>query len=219
MIRVFILFILNILFISSLFSQETNNTTSLENRMNEYTENKKLEWSYNPLRKLESDKYFYGIADPHNYIIRYWVGGVINSKDLYDNKNFRTEDIYVFHSPKLASELSVAGFCINDETHRFNIGVAYSALVNLASYVNGKDQLYGTSFIFGTYLQVEAYFDYIYNNVLKLRIAPVRHISFHTSGDILGDPSLNDKEFRDTGYEQVHIYIAYRYGWLSFYGG
>ena len=71
-------------------------------------------------------------------------------------------------------------------------------------------------------MQVEAYFEYIFNNKLKIRFAPLRHICIHMSGDILGDETLYDKkkeEFRDVGFEQMHLSANYRWGWFSFYGG
>lgn len=76
--------------------------------------------------------------------------------------------------------------------------------------------------MYGTYMQVVSFFDYIFNNTFKLRFSPLRHICAHISGDILGDEKLYNREkedFKDSGFEQMHISAYYKYGWFTFYGG
>lgn len=50
--------ILFILFALPIYSQNTENENSLENKMNNYKEKVKVKWKYNPLRIYETDRYF-----------------------------------------------------------------------------------------------------------------------------------------------------------------
>lgn len=82
---------------------------------------------------------------------------------MISNPNkFKLQNILLYFDPKLAVDLSPIAFNINSDKHRFRIGVAYSVKLFLGSYAKGKDQLYGETFLFGDYMQVEAYFEYIY---------------------------------------------------------
>ena len=208
-----------LIIISNLIYSQNND--SLENKMNNYIEKVKLNWKYNPLRTYETDKYFSPWLDPYNYNTSFWLGDILNDQQLYPNK-FKLQNILLYFDPKLAVDLSPIAFNINSDKHRFRIGVAYSVKLFLGSYAKGKDQLYGETFLFGDYMQVEAYFEYIYNNKLKIRFAPLRHTCYHMGGDIFGDENLynkNEEEFRDFGFEQMHLSAYYRWGWFSFYGG
>ncbi|CRF34566.1 hypothetical protein BRSU_2103 [Brachyspira suanatina] len=214
--------IIFILFTFPIYAQNIENTNSLENKMNNYKEKVSVQWKYNPLRVYETDKYFSPWLDPDNYNTSFWFGDILNSKSLYLNKNFNLDNIVMYFSPKLAVDLAPIAFNIDGDKHRFRIGVAYSLKLFFGSYKKGQDQLYGATFLFGNYMQVEAYFEYIFNNELKVRFAPLRHICVHIGGDILGDNTLYDKnkeEFRDVGFEQMHLSANYRWGWFSFYGG
>lgn len=210
------------LFALNLYSQNMENNDSLENKMNDYKEKVKVQWRYNPLRIYETDKYFSSWLDPDNYNSSFWFGDILNIENLYPNKNFDLSNLILYFSPKLAVDLAPIAFNIDGDKHRFKIGVGYSLKLFFGSYKAGNDQLYGTTFLFSTYMQVEAYLEYIFNNKLKVRFAPLRHICAHIGGDILGDDTLYDKkieEFRDEGFEQMHLSAAYRWGWFSFYGG
>ncbi|WP_297277090.1 hypothetical protein [uncultured Brachyspira sp.] len=213
---IFIILLYNI----HLYSQDNND--SLENKMNNYKEKVKLKWQYNPLRIYETDKYFSPWLDPDNYNSSFWFGDIINIENLYPNPNFNLNNVLLYFSPKLAVDLAPIAFNLNGDKHRFRIGVAYSLKLFFSSYGKGQDQLYGATFLNGIYMQVEAYFDYIFDNKLKIRFAPLRHICSHISGDILGDETLYDKnkeKFRDVGFEQMHLSAYYRWGWFSFFGG
>ncbi len=214
--------ILFIILLSSLLYSQNSNDNSLENKMNNYKDKISVQWKYNPLRIYETDKYFSPWLDPDNYNTSFWFGDVLNAKTLYPNKNFNLDNVVMYFSPKLAVDLAPIAFNINGDKHRFRIGVGYSLKLFFSSYKKGEDQLYGSTFLYGNYMQVEAYFEYIFNNKLKIRFAPLRHICIHMSGDILGDETLYDKkkeEFRDVGFEQMHLSANYRWGWFSFYGG
>lgn len=217
-----IFFLVYIMLINNIYLYSQENTNSLKNKMNNYKEKVKVQWQYNPLRIYETDKYFSPWLDPDNYNSSFWFGDIINDKNLYINQNFNLNNIVLYFSPKLAIDLAPIAFNVNGDKHRFRIGVAYSLKLFLGSYKEGEDQLYGKTFLFADYMQVEAYFDYIFDNKLKIRFAPLRHICAHMGGDILGDNTLYDKnkeEFRDIGYEQMHLSAYYRWGWFSFYGG
>ena len=88
------------------------------------------------------------------------MGDILNDQQLYPNK-FNLQNILLYFDPKLAVDLSPIAFNINGDKHRFRIGVAYSVKLFLGSYAKGKDQLYGETFLFGDYMQAEAYFEYI----------------------------------------------------------
>ncbi|MEI0799524.1 hypothetical protein R4Q14_14530 [Brachyspira intermedia] len=214
--------ILFILFALPIYSQNTENENSLENKMNNYKEKMKVKWKYNPLRIYETDRYFSPWLDPDNYNTSFWFGDILNANHLYQNKNFNLDNVVMYFSPKLAVDLAPIAFNINEDKHRFRIGVGYYLKLFFGSYKKGQDQLYGTTFLYGNYMQVEAYFEYIFDNKLKVRFAPLRHICIHMGGDILGNETLYDKskeEFRDVGFEQMHLSANYRWGWFSFYGG
>ncbi|WP_300711682.1 hypothetical protein [uncultured Brachyspira sp.] len=207
---------------ASLYSQNAENGNNLENKMTNYSKKVSMQWRYNPLRIYETDKYFSSWLDPDNYNSSFWFGDILNAEKLYPNKNFNLDNAVLYFSPKLAVDLAPIAFNLNGDKHRFRIGVGYSLKLFFTSYKAGNDQLYGATFLFSQYMQVEAYFEYILDNKLKLRFAPLRHICSHISGDILGDETLYDKtkeEFRDSGFEQMHLSAAYRWGWFSFYGG
>ncbi|WP_300711904.1 hypothetical protein [uncultured Brachyspira sp.] len=202
-----------------IYSQETNNT--LKTKMDNYTKKTKMKWEFNPLRNYETDRYFSGWTDPNSYRNRFWIGDIFNIEKMYDNNNFNFNKMDFYYQPTLAVEVTPISFRYNN-VHRFKIGVGYLTHFFLSKYKSGYDQYYGQSLMYGTYMQVEVLFDYIFNNTFKLRISPLRHICSHISGDILGDENLYDKtkeEFKDTGYEQIHISAYYKYGWLNFYGG
>ena len=202
-----------------LIAQDSN---SLEYKMDSYSKEVKTKWKYNPLRNPETDKYFSGYSDINNYNTKFWFGTIFNANKIYNNKNFTIDKVIVFHSPTLATELAPIAFNIDGDKHRIRLGVGYMAKFNFAHYQYKYDKLYGTSFLFSTYMQVEVYLDYILNNKLKIRFSPIKHICYHMGGDILGDKSLHDEnkdEFIDVGFEQMHIAAYYRWGWFSFYGG
>lgn len=212
--------ILFIILLSALLYSQNDN--SIENKMKNYEKKIKLKWKYNPLRVYETDKYFSPWLDSDNYNSSFWFGDILNIKSLYRNNNFNLDNVVLYFSPKLAVDLAPIAFNIEGDKHRFRIGVGYALKLFFSSYKKGQDQLYGSTFLYGTYMQVEAYFEYIFDNKFKIRFAPLRHICSQISGDILGDNTLYNKskeEFRDVGFEQMHLSAYYKYGWFSFYGG
>lgn len=63
------------------------NTNSLEQKMESYSQKVKTQWKYNPLRNPETDKYFSGYADINNYNTKFWFGTIFNANKLYNNIN------------------------------------------------------------------------------------------------------------------------------------
>lgn len=189
--------------------------------MDNYAKKVKMQWEYNPFKNYETDRYFSSWVNPNAYNSKFWIGTIFNVKEMYPIKNFNLDRIQFFYQPTLATEVTPISFKINDK-HRFKIGVGYLTHFFFSKYNEGVSQYYGQSLLYGTYMQVEVFFDYIYDNVLKLRFTPLKHICSHISGDILGDPSLYDKdteEFRDAGFEQMSFSAYYKYSWFTFYGG
>ena len=210
--------IILISFTTIIHAEETN---SLNVKMDNYTQKLKMKWEFNPLKNYETDRYFSGWTDPNAYNSKFWIGEIFNIKEMYNNKNFNFDKMNFYYQPTLATEVTPIAFRYND-IHRFKIGVGYLTHFFLSSYKKGYDQYYGQSLMYGTYMQVEVFFDYIYNNTFKLRVTPLKHICAHISGDILGDPSLYDREkekFMDSGFEQMQVSAYYKYGWFTFYGG
>lgn len=215
------LYIICIICNSPLHSQSLENNDSLENKMIEYRKEKKVKWQYNPFREFETDKYLYGWLDPNVYNSKYWFGDILNIKEMYDKGNYDFDSVLIFHQPTLATEAAPIAFEYHND-HRFRIGVGYLTQFFLSAYPTGYDRYYGISLMYATHMQVEAYFDYIYKNKLRIRFTPLRHTCSHISGDILGDSELYDKnneEFRDVGFEQMHFSAHYNWGWFTFYGG
>ena len=128
-----------LIIISNLIYSQNND--SLENKMNNYIEKVKLNWKYNPLRTYETDKYF----SP-------WLGDILNANHLYQNKNFNLDNVVMYFSPKLAVDLAPIAFNINEDKHRFRMGVGYYLKLFFGSYKKGQDQLYGTTFLYGNYM-------------------------------------------------------------------
>ena len=189
--------------------------------MDSNTKEVKSKWLFNPFRAYDTDKYLYGWLDPYVYNSKYWIGDIFNIEEMYTNPNYNFDNMAFFHQPTLGSEIYPIAFNYKDK-HRFRIGVGYLTQFFLSVYKPHSSVLYGESLFFGTYMQVELYFDYIYNDTLRFRFTPVRHICTHIGGDILGDDKLYDRnteEFRDSSMELMHFSLYYKYGYFSFYGG
>lgn len=189
--------------------------------MDNYTEKVKTKWEYNPFRNYDTDRYFSSWVDPNAYNSKFWFGTIFNIKEMYPNKNFNLDEIILYYQPTLATEVAPISFKIN-EKHRFKIGVGYLTHFFFSHYGRGLGQYYGKSFMYGTYVQVDAFFDYIYDNTFKFRFSPLKHLCSQIAGDILGDETLYNKsteEFKDMGFEQMQFSSYYKYGWFVFYGG
>lgn len=203
----------------SLFCQETN--YSLKNKMNNYEKKVKMQWEYNPFKNYATDRYFSSWVDPNAYNSKFWFGTIFNIKEMYPNKNFNFDKMILYYQPTLATEVTPISFKYN-EKHRFKIGVGYLTHFFFSHYGGGFRQHYGASLMYGTYVQVDAFFDYIYDNTFKFRFSPLRHVCSHIAGDILGDDTLYDKSTDgsiDAGFEQMQLSAHYKYGWFTFYGG
>ncbi|WP_297206825.1 hypothetical protein [uncultured Brachyspira sp.] len=209
--------ILILIFLGELYPQ----TNSFKEKMDFHSKEVKSEWKFNPLRVYETDKYLYGWLDPEVYNCKYWIGDIFSIEDMYNNGNYRFDKMSFFHQPTLATEINPIVFNYKDK-HRFKIGVGFLTQFFLSVYNPDYKIFYGESLFYGTYMQVEAYFDYIYNDVLRFRFTPIRHICTHIGGDILGDNELYDRnkeEFRDSSIELMHFSLHYKYGYFTFYGG
>ena len=209
--------ILILIFLGELYPQ----TNSFKEKMDLHSKEVKSEWKFNPLRVYETDKYLYGWLDPEVYNCKYWIGDIFSIEDMYNNGNYRFDKMSFFHQPTLATEINPIVFNYKDK-HRFKIGVGFLTQFFLSVYNPDYKIFYGESLFYGTYMQVEAYFDYIYNDVLRFRFTPIRHICTHIGGDILGDNELYDRnkeEFRDSSIELMHFSLHYKYGYFTFYGG
>lgn len=193
--------------------------------MDGYTKSVRIQWPVNPFRDFEQDRYFYPWNDYDSYNSSFWLGSILNMEELYDADTFKLDSVSFYHAPKLGTELTLFSLGVDGYGgggHRFNLSLGFFAEFTFLSYNKGTDQLYGRSFLFGTFMQVEPFIDYIYKDTFRLRFSPCKHICYHMGGDILGDPSLYDRdveEFRDAGFEQVHVAAAYRWGWFTFHGG
>ena len=218
MIKIIFTFAVMLLLNSIIYSQESN---TFKDKMDNYTKKVKMKWEFNPLKNYETDRYFSGWLDPNAYSSRFWLGDIFNIEQMYNNDNFNFDKMDFYYQPTLATEVTPIAFRYN-EVHRFKIGIGYLTHFFLSKYKKGYDKYYGQSLMYGTYMQVEVFFDYIFNNTFKLRFSPLRHICAHISGDILGDETLYNKEkedFKDSGFEQMHVSAYYKYGWFTFYGG
>lgn len=207
-------FLIFLFFSFSLYSQDNE-------AMDSNTKEVKSKWLFNPFRAYDTDKYLYGWLDPYVYNSKYWIGDIFNIEEMYTNPNYNFDNMAFFHQPTLGSEIYPIAFNYKDK-HRFRIGVGYLTQFFLSVYKPHSSVLYGESLFFGTYMQVELYFDYIYNDTLRFRFTPVRHICTHIGGDILGDDKLYDRnkeEFRDSSIEFMHFSLNYKYVYFSFYGG
>lgn len=221
MIKLVKLLLLSLL-LTMAFSPAFAKEIPLDQQMDDYTTSIRIQWHKNPFRDFESDRYFYPWLDPDSYNSSFWMGSILNMEELYDAKKFKLDSVSFYHAPKLGTELTLFSLHLKDAVHRFNLSLGFFVDFTFLSYQKGTDQLYGRSFLFSTFMQVEPFIDYIYKDRLRVRVSPVKHICYHMGGDILGDPSLYDRsveEFRDAGFEQVHLAAAYRWGWFTFHGG
>ena len=208
------------IFIFLIFSNFLYSENNLKDKMDSHISEVKSKWKFNPFR-YETYKRLYGWLDPDVYNSKYWIGDILNIEKLYPKYEYRFDKMQFYHKPTLATEINPIEFLYRDK-HRLRIGVGFLTHFFLSVYKPNFEIYYGKSLFFGTYMQTELYFDYIYNDTLRFRFTPVRHICSHIGGDILGDSELYDKEneeFKDSSMEQMHFSLHYNYGYFTFYGG
>lgn len=134
--------------------------------------------------------------------------------------NLQIENVTLYFSPVIATEFSVVAFDVKNL--KFRLGVGVLAEFNLALYGGNPLPIYGKTFLFTDYIQVEVYLDFIIDDSWKFRWIPIRHKCSHASGDIYGDPSFHNPvrdKFADLSYEEMLFSIYYQWSWFTFYGG
>lgn len=193
---------------------------NFKNKMDKHISQVQNKWRFNPFR-YETLKRLYGWLDPEVYNSKYWIGDIFNIENMYPKYEYRFDKMAFYHQPTLATEINPIDILYKDN-HRFRIGVGFLTQFYLSVYKPNFSIYYGESLFFGTYMQTELYFDYIYKESLRFRFTPVRHVCAHIGGDILGDYELydiNKEEFRDSSIESMNFAIYYNYGYFTFYGG
>lgn len=216
--------------------EQENKDTSLISKandlaedMDQITDKKKVQWSFNPYNRKFKDKYFNPWVDPLSYNSYWYMYYPPLVEKYYNKEKFKLDSVLFYHNPQLGTQISPIAFAFDELKYRFYIGVGFLMSGHFLMYGHGATQLYGTHLFLNSVIQVEPYIDFIYKDNLRIRLTPIRHICYHMSGDILGDKSLHTNsedpnvqypdEFRDVGFEQVHASVNYRWGWFNFYGG
>lgn len=228
-------FSLLLIFISFSFfitaeEKEQSMFTNLENKMDDYTEKKEFQWLFNPFKRPYTDRFFSPWTDPLAYNSYWYMYYPPKVEEAYDKNKFKLDKVLFYHSPQLGTSVTPIAFGFDELKYRFYIGVGFLWNGYFMMYGKGATQLYGTHLALNYVIQVETFIDFIYKNNLRIRLTPVRHICYHMAGDIVGDESLhvlgnnhpdnpNKEQFKDVGFEQVHLSANYRWGWFNFYGG
>lgn len=222
------------LFIPQFFANEKapvsffNAFSNAEERMDNYTQSKLIQWNLNPFEHPYTDKFFNCWTDPASYNSYWYVYYPPKIEESYNKDKFNLDDVLFYHNPRIGTTVTPIAFSFNENTHRFYIGVGFLWDGYFMMYGHGTSKLYGTHLFLNSGLQVEPFIDYIYKDKLRIRLSPIRHICWHMAGDILGDNTLHNLDrnntgegdhFKDVGFEQVHASINYRWGWFNFYGG
>ena len=200
------------------YAQTASDIETTKEKMDTYAEKTKAKWKFNPFRRTDIEKRLIGWQDPYANITRFWIGSQLNANQMYPN--LHTENIVLYFSPTVATEFSVVAF--DTEKLKFRLGVGVLVELNLGLYGGKKFPIYGKTFLFTDYVQVEVYLDFIIDDSWKFRWIPIRHKCSHASGDILGDPTLHDpikNAFVDLGYEEMTFSLYYNWSWFTFYGG
>lgn len=206
----------------------SNAFSSAEENMENYDNNKHIQWNFNPFEHPYTDRFFNCWTDPSAYNSYWYVYYPPKIEESYDKTKFQLDKINFYHNPRLGVTVTPIAFGFNNQKHRIYVGVGFLWDAYFMMYGNGATKLYGTHLFLSSGLQVEPFIDYIYKDKLRIRFTPIRHICMHMSGDILGDETLHtlDKNntgngdlFKDIGFEQIHASINYKWGWFNFYGG
>lgn len=212
----------------SIIDKFFNAFSSAEERMDNYTEYKRIQWNFNPFKHPYTDRFFNCWTDPYAYNSYWYMYYPPKIKESYDETKFQLDKVLFYHNPRIGTTVTPIAFGFNKLKHRFYIGVGFLWDGHFLMYGHGATKLYGTHLFLNSGLQVEPFIDYIYKDKLRIRLTPIRHICWHMSGDILGDDTLhvldkdntgNGDEFRDVGFEQVHASVNYKWGWFNLYGG
>ncbi len=205
---------------SSIEELEENNTnSSIIEKMENYSEKKKTNSSYNPFRTTEIERRMVGWQDPNANITRFWIGSVLTAKNMYANENFLVDNIMLYMTPTIASEFALIPFKIAD--FKFFVGIGFMLDFNMSVYQNHIPR-HGVNSIFSDHMQVEVYIDMIIKEAWKIRFIPLRHRCDHIAGDWYGDPALYNAysdDYCDTGYENIALQVFNIFGWFTFYGG
>ena len=210
-----------------------NKAEEIASSMDSYTENKKIQWSFNPYKRNFEDKYFNPWVDPLSYNSFWFMYYPPKVREYYDAERFKLDNVLFYHNPQLGTQISPIAFAFDNLKYRFYIGVGFLMSGHFLMLGGGATQYYGTHIFLNSLIQVEPYIDFIYKDNLRIRLTPIRHICYHMSGDILGDSNLHknsqtispsDKyyktdKYKDIGFEQIHASVNYRWGWFNFYGG
>lgn len=202
--------------------------------MDQYTEKVGFQWLMNPFNRPKTDKNFSPWTDPLAYNSYWYVYYPPKVDTAYDRNKFKLDNVIFYHSPQLGTSVNPIAFGFDDLKYRFYIGVGFLWNGYFMMYGKGASQLYGTHLFLNSVIQVEPFIDFIYKDNLRIRLTPIRHICYHMSGDILGDSALHQldsdidpntplasgcENYKDVGFEQVHLSANYRLGWFNFYGG
>lgn len=195
------------------------NTSPLKDQMDEITKQTELKWTYNPFRTTREEKLMVGWQDPYAYVSRFWIGANLSASSMFPNPNYHLDDVFTYITPTIATELSAVAFERN--TFKFRMGVGVLIDFSMAIYTQNIPR-FGENLMLADFTQVELYFDFIFEEMWKLRWSPIRHRCDHISGDIMGNPYLYDPEelpFADSDYNTMNFQFFYLYSWFIVYGG
>lgn len=205
--------------VSSLYTQEAASKPSVAQAYSNRTEKIRAKWKYNPFRnKKDSEGLLLGWQDPNAFVSRFFVGGIINPQQLFQNTKLNTDDILTAYAPTIATEAAPIAFQLN--RLKMRIGVGFLAELKLHIYKYGKRQYYGNSMFLSDFLNVSLFIDFIIDDVWKLRFIPVLHNCAHGNTEYYLSPWADaPKELVDMGTESMAFELYRNWAFLTAYGG
>ena len=132
------LFFTSLLLLFTSISLFSIDMSSIEKSMDEYENEKRFQWSFNPFNRPKSDKFFSPWTDPLAYNSYWNINYITNADELYDREKFKLDNIIFYHNPQLATTIAPFAFNFNNGEHRLDIGVAFLWNASLAMYGIGR---------------------------------------------------------------------------------
>lgn len=208
------LLILCSLFVSLGHSQENAPKESPTKAYDSQVEKTKTQWKYNPFRKSAKEMLLFGWQNPHSYITRFWVGGVV---DMFP-ASYQSEYAQVGFTPVLATEVNAIPFRIGNRV-KINIGVGFLAELYFMAFQSPVRKPYGNVHMQSDVLNVALFIDVIIDESWRIRFSPITHYCSHISGDFMGDSGAGVNSVKDYGYEGGTLELYYNWKFLTAYGG
>lgn len=182
-------------------------------------EKTKTQWKYNPFRKSAKEMLLFGWQNPYSFISRFWIGGIVDLKQMFPTPAYGMENAWIAFTPALATEINVIPFRVGDRL-KINIGIGFLAELYFLVFKLPTSQRHGNVHLQSDVLNVSVFIDFIVDDTWRIRLIPIAHHCSHGGGDYYGDPSLGgNTRIVDYGYEGGTAELYYNWKFITAYGG